>query len=166
MRRKRTKGSYISVDSLIAKAVKRLNLQPHIDLYNIQKNYKNMFGKDVANYSSPDRLIKGTLSIIVSNSPWLMQLSFIKNDIKERINNDLKRNVVRNVTFKVGKLSKFKVNKKHKDYVSLRNIKVGEREQKLIDESVRDIEDGALRKSIIAAETAYYKRKTKKVDDE
>lgn len=156
---RRTRGSLASINDLLPKAVKRLNLEEHFNKLNLEKHYEDIFGSEIAKASNPDKIIKGTLYINVSSSAWLMQLSFMKDEFKKKINERLGKRLVKNITFKVGKVSRTKLYEPPTTSVSLRKVKLDDATKKMIKENVKGLKDDALKKSIIAAETAYYKRK-------
>jgi hypothetical protein len=158
-KKKRAKKGLFAIGEIIPKTVKRLKIQTNFDEYNIKKSYTSLFGKNIEKVSYPDRLIKKVLHITVSNSAWLMQLSYMKAEIIEKINERFEKNVVKDVIFKVGKISKKEKKVIPKAKLSLRNIKLDDETKRAVEESVKDIKDKGLKKSIVAAETAYYKRK-------
>jgi len=157
--RRRRKGSLALMHDLLPKTVKRLKLTDHFNKLNIERHYKDIFGDDIANASNPDKIIKGTLHINVSSSAWLMQLSYMQDEFKDKINERLGKKIVKRIHFKIGKLTKSEKFVEPVTQVSLTRVKLTADTKKLIKERVKDIKDNVLKKSIISAETAYYKRK-------
>ena len=51
------------------------------------------------------RIINGTLTIAVSNGPWMQELSFLKEMIKDKINLTLEGEIVREIILKSGKVA-------------------------------------------------------------
>jgi hypothetical protein len=158
-RRRRTKKGLAPITDVVSKTVKRLKLKEKFDEYTIGKHYKELFGKEIAKASHPEKLIKGTLHITVSSSAWLMQISFMKDDMINKISDMFKKKVVKNIVFKVGKIKRHTITIKRAEKLNLSRVKLDDKTRILIRESVKDIGDNALKKSIIAAKTAYYKRK-------
>ena len=158
-RSRRIKGGLFPAGDVIDKTLKRLNLKTQFDEHLIQKHYPTIVGADIAKKSYPEKIIKGTLFINVTSSAWLMHLSFMKDELKKKINDDLGKRLVRRITFKVGTIPKKKVPVDTDERLALKKVKLDDTKKKLIKESVKDIKDTVLKRSIIAAETAYYKRK-------
>lgn len=160
-RKRRGKKSVFQADALIPKLVKSLEMQSYFNEYLIQKSYAKLFGEEIAKVSYPESLIGPKLFINVANSPWLMQLSFIKKDIIDKINGQLGRRIVREVVFRIGKVLRSPESEKPNNNVNLKNIPLDDETMKSIEESVRDVTDNELKKAIISAEKAYYRRASK-----
>lgn len=160
-KKRQKKEALFSIDKLIPKAIKKLNIQSQFDEYNIQKRYSSLFGKEIAKISYPSGLINATLHISVANSAWLMQLSFMKEKIIKEINKEFKRKVVKDVLFKVGKVPKKRNTAKTGDKLCTKKVIIDEKTKKTIEEDVKNIKDEELKKAIVSAEMSYYKRKSK-----
>lgn len=161
-RRSRRKGSLITIERALSMTVKRLNLQEQYDLVNIRKLYADIFGNEINKISYPEKIIKKTLYLSVANSAWLMQLSLMKDEFVDKINERLKKRLVTRISFKVGSITREQPYIKPDNSFSLKKIKLDTETKEKIKESVTGIKDNALKKSIIAAKTAYYKRKQAK----
>ena len=158
-KKRRSRKGLLGINDIMQKTVSRLQLKSQFDEYNIRKHYKSIFGNDIAKISHPEKLIKGSLYIVVSSSAWLMQLSFMKDEFKKKINEYFNKRYINNITFKVGRLSEHVERVPPVRRLSLGKIRLDEMTKSAIKESVKEIKDSSLKRCIIAAETAYYKRK-------
>ncbi len=160
-KRRSRKGLQRSGD-LIHKIARSLNFQSQLDEYYIQKYYAELFGRDISKNSFPAKLINRSLHLTVISSAWLMQLSFIKADMISKINGKLGKKSVTNIIFRVGKLPKSGIEKRPADKVYLGDIKLDDETEMVIARDTRHIKDDTIKRAVKAAQTMYYKRKSKK----
>jgi hypothetical protein len=112
------------------------------DLYKINKAWKQIVGKKIAENTLPDRISRNTLIVNVSNTVWMQELHFLKDIIREKLNacfNDLK---LQDIRFKTGKVEQNKQSRWSVDLPAL------SREETLIaEEESLQIKDENLRLS-------------------
>lgn len=72
----------------------------------IWRLWPDVVGQTIASRATPLRMINGTLTIAVSNGPWMQELSFLKEMIKDKINTTLGNEIVREIILKPGKVAK------------------------------------------------------------
>lgn len=70
--------------------------------------WKRVVGERVAKYSYIERISNDTLIVIVGNSTWMNELTFLKENIKIQIQNAFNENkiMVKEIIFKLGKIPK------------------------------------------------------------
>ena len=71
----------------------------------IWRVWPEVVGQAIASRAAPLRIINGTLTIAVSNGPWMQELSFLKEMIKDKINLTLEGEIVREIILKSGKVA-------------------------------------------------------------
>jgi hypothetical protein len=55
----------------------------------------------------PLRIIKGTLTIVVSSGPWKQELGFLKGMMKDKLNDRLGAEVVKEIVLKSGRVDQY-----------------------------------------------------------
>lgn len=63
----------------------------------IWANWPSIVGPDVARRAVPKSFSRATLVVAVESSTWLQELSYLKDDILERLAEAVGPNVVRNI---------------------------------------------------------------------
>ena len=77
-----------------------------VPLYKVQKHWEEMVGKQVAERCYPIRMEKNRLIVKVENPSWTMHLSFIKEDILEKVF-EYTQAKFDDVQFETGKVKRF-----------------------------------------------------------
>ena len=74
------------------------------DLAGAALPWKEVVGETVAAHSKPRSLRRGVLLVATTSPAWAQQLSFLREDIKSRVNEYLGENAVREVRMEGGRL--------------------------------------------------------------
>jgi hypothetical protein len=100
--------------------------------------------------TQPVGITRGRMSVNVTDSVVLHQLSFYKKEYIDRINQMMGRRVVRDITFRVGKVEgRGQVAESRDEYIErLHNVELDQSEMAQIDEITAQIEDDELRNSL------------------
>lgn len=104
----------------------------------------------LATRTEPIKITHGKMSINVTDSVVLHQLTLYKNKYIDKINRMLGKRVVRDIVFRVGKVNKRGQLAENRDeYIKkLHNVKLNENELTKIDEITSQIKDSELRDSL------------------
>ncbi len=62
---------------------------------------ENALGKTIAENAKPGSFKDGTLLVHVSSSVWIHQLSFLKQDMQDKLNHVLGKELVKDIKFKI-----------------------------------------------------------------
>jgi hypothetical protein len=100
--RKRSKSELIPVGDIIASLLTDGTLPYRPDDVEIWRVWKEVVGSTYAENSQPSKIRKKQLTVTVSNSIWLQELTFYKETILEKINRKLGRNAVDSINIRVG----------------------------------------------------------------
>lgn len=80
----------------------RYGIQRELREHRLLSHWREVVGERVADRTNPDGLSGGVLWVRVHSSPWLNELSFLKDDIVRRANEVCGRQLVREVRFHLG----------------------------------------------------------------
>jgi hypothetical protein len=117
-----------------------LNLKDHI----IWSAWKEAVGSHIATQTRVDRFYRKTLFIKVSNSVWMHQLQFMKDEIMGRVNGIAGKSVVQNIFFSIGSISSAHSLPKNGIEISSDNTALNDREKKRIEKSLSPLKDNEL----------------------
>ena len=71
----------------------------------IWQQWDAVVGPMIAKRAQPLRLVNGVLTIVVSNGPWMQQLSFMKRELAERLNERLGETRIQEIILKTGRVA-------------------------------------------------------------
>lgn len=112
-------------------------------------SWNEIVGKTVSQNAQPAKIVDGTLFVHVSNSVWAHKLSFFAHNYAAKINRLLNEEVVKEVKFSVGKVEPNEAETEDESSeVSLEQITLDQEELKVIEETVKSIEDLELRERL------------------
>ena len=102
---KRPKGSPERISSLLAGAAISPELGARLKDLVIWQVWEQAVGEAIANRAKPLRLVGGVLTVTVANGPWMQQLSFMKAELRDRVNALLKEERVKEIVLKAGRVA-------------------------------------------------------------
>ncbi|MEI7817654.1 MAG: DUF721 domain-containing protein [Desulfuromonadales bacterium] len=70
----------------------------------IWRIWPDVVGTALASRAQPLRIIRGTLTVAVSSAPWMQELRFMTEMMKEKLNSCLGHEVVREIVLKAGRV--------------------------------------------------------------
>ena len=95
-------GKPTAVEVILRTALMRNGLDKDLARYQFVLNWKNIVGARLEKVTRPRSLRNGVLTIEVPTSAWAQELSFFKEEIREKLSDFLERDtIVRNIIFKV-----------------------------------------------------------------
>ena len=86
-----------------------LGLAERLREADIWRLWPEVVGPTVAARAMPLRIIKGTLTVVVSSGPWKQELGFLKGMMKDKLNERLGAEVVREIVLKSGTVEQYAV---------------------------------------------------------
>lgn len=152
---KRPKGNPEKLSKLLAGGLTP-ELSARLKDLVIWQSWEQAVGKSIAGRAQPLRLVGGVLTIVVASGPWMQQLSFMKAELRERINGLLGDERVREIVLKAGRL--------HRDTgiveperPSAKPLSPYQHDQ--IARQVNDLEDSELRQSLQALMEQHFRNR-------
>lgn len=112
----------------------------------IWRVWPEVVGNTIASRAEPLRIINGTLTVAVSNGPWMQELSFLREMIKDKLNMTLEGDIVREIVLKTGKAPKPPVSNEE---ISLIKVELTGSQLKEIDSEASSIPDEETRTAFI-----------------
>jgi hypothetical protein len=104
-------------------------------------------GPTVAARAMPLRIIKGSLTVVVSSGPWKQELGFLKGMMKDKLNDRLGAEVVKEIILKSGKVEQFAVVPPEE---TPQKKRLTSRQLAYIDEQSADIVNPEIREAFVA----------------
>ncbi len=153
-KRKRQKNLQ-KLGDVLQKTLKRFNISGNSIDRNIWDAWNKAIGPQVAAQTRPDKLRRDILFVKVSNSIWMHQLQFMKQEIIDKTNKFLGREVIKNVHFSIGEIAPPSTLKNEENFTFPNQYQLSERDRKVIEESsssVPDKELGSILKRVMTKE--------------
>jgi len=128
------------------------------DLFMIHTIWHKAVGEKIAENTLPQTIRKNILFVTVSNSVWMQELQFLKDQIREKINKDLPTLTIHDIRFKIGT-----VKKTHRTSSQEPLLPLNQEEQQDVKKHGAPIKDPALRSAFEAVMESYLRNKKKGV---
>ena len=78
-------------------ALARLPIAQQLADHAVWAKWEAVVGPTIAAHAAPRRLQRGILLVTVDSPMWMVELQFLKHDLRQRLNAAVGRNVVRDV---------------------------------------------------------------------
>lgn len=101
---KRPKGRPEPLQNLLAKSLEGSALGERLKDLEVWRQWEAVVGSAIARRTRPLRLTSGVLTVLVGSAPWMQQLSFMKADLRERLNQRLGGERIREIVLKSGRV--------------------------------------------------------------
>ena len=89
---------------ILSGVVSRLGIDRNLDDYRIWQAWDEVVGPQVARNAQPVRLDRRRLVVAVRSNAWMQELSFLRHDLRDRLNRWMGREVVQDIFLVVGKV--------------------------------------------------------------
>ena len=104
MRSMRGLGSIDSVSSVLEGLARRLGLESKLLESRLRRNWVSIVGEPIASNTWPDQIRYKKLYLLVHNSVWLHQLTFLKPTLIQKLNTVAGTELVTDIVLRVGEL--------------------------------------------------------------
>ncbi|MCJ7665664.1 MAG: DUF721 domain-containing protein [Actinobacteria bacterium] len=88
------------IGSIIGSVVDKMELSKKLRTSNIFNHWEDIVGSGISKRSKPERLIRNTLYVSVTNSTWANELSLMSEKLIEKINSFTGEDIVKTIRFK------------------------------------------------------------------
>ncbi|MDH4186304.1 MAG: DUF721 domain-containing protein, partial [Nitrospira sp.] len=99
-------GSIDSVSSILEGLTRRLGLESTLLEYRLRRNWASIVGEPVASNTWPDQIRYKKLYLLVHNSVWLHQLTFLKPALIQKLNQVAGMEAITDIQLRIGELPK------------------------------------------------------------
>lgn len=127
-----------------------LGLEKGIDLLKIKESWPEIVGDAIASHTAPQVIHHHVMILHVDGAAWLHELSFLKEEIRQKINRQIGSQRVRSLRLKIGPVSVpdklEQAGTQKKKYTPL-----SKEAQSLVRGQVSGISDDALQQAILKA---------------
>ena len=100
----RPSGSLDSFSIILSGLAKRLGLQTHLLEVRFQQQWREIIGEPVGSHTWPVQVRFKKLYLIVRNSVWLQQLTFLKPTLLAKVNEQAGSELITDIAFRVGEI--------------------------------------------------------------
>ncbi len=99
-----TRSSLDSLGTILSGLAKRLGLESRLLELRLQHQWREMLGEPIASHTWPDQIRFKKLYLVVRNSVWLQQLTFLKPALLAKINAESGTELVTEIVLHVGEI--------------------------------------------------------------
>jgi len=150
-RSSKRKRELLKLGDFLGKTLKKNKIDLSIADFEIFRIWREAVGPQIAAKTEPFKFRNGILFVAVSNSAWLQQLQFMKQDIIERVNHAMsesKKKKLDAVYFSIGPVP-LSPSPDHKEAgPEASPVILCDREEKLIQDSIDAIADSDLKELV------------------
>ena len=100
----RAQGSLDAFGTILSGLAKRLGLQQHLFEHRLQLQWREIVGEPIGSHTWPSQIRFKKLYLLVRNSVWLQQLTFLKPTLLEKLNERAGAQLVTDVAFRIGEI--------------------------------------------------------------
>ena len=129
--------------SLLRSIVTTIDGAPPQDQFLIRDMWEGVVGSHIAKKAHPEGVKNGILQVSVESSVWMQELTFMKQQILERLNQVCESSGVKDIRFKLGKISQ-RMGSYDEEIVP----ELNEEEQAMIKKQTANVEDEDVRASL------------------
>jgi hypothetical protein len=151
------KNSLQDLKSLLHSIVPTINGAPHQDQFRIRDMWETIVGLHIAKKASPEGVRNGILYVNVESSVWMQELTFMKQQILDRIHQTCESSGVKDIRFKLGKIPQG-MEDSDEDLLP----RLSEEEQAKIEKQTAAIKDQEVRESLQSLYSTDLKNKKKR----
>jgi hypothetical protein len=98
-------GSFDSLASILGGMARRLGLESKLAEFRLRQRWDEIVGPQVAAHTRPDQIRFKKLHLLVRNSVWLHQLTFLKPDLLAKVNTTAGGEAVTDIVLRIGDFS-------------------------------------------------------------
>jgi hypothetical protein len=88
----------------LVKMLKAQGLDSRLQEYRLFGQWEKVVGKVIARHAEPCSLRGKKMTLVVDSPAWMQQLSFLKQEIVEKVNRRLGHNAIRDIVLKLGEV--------------------------------------------------------------
>jgi predicted nucleic acid-binding Zn ribbon protein len=100
----RSPGSLDSFSTILSGLAKRLGLQSHLFELRLQQQWQEIIGEPIASHTWPVHVRFKKLYLIVRNSVWLQQLTFLKPTLLAKLHEQAGAELIADIALRVGEI--------------------------------------------------------------
>lgn len=96
---------FASVSTILNGLARRYSLEAKLLEHRLRRRWPEVVGEQIAAHTRPDQIRFKKLSLIVENSVWLQQLTFLKPTLLKKINEAAGGEIVSDIVLRVGEIA-------------------------------------------------------------
>ncbi len=100
--RRKTNRQFTAIGEVLSQVLRGYERKSRSDLSRVHRVWDACVGDTIASNTRPVALKGAQLVVVVTNSAWLHQLQFLKQDLLERINRQAGEGIVEDIRFRIG----------------------------------------------------------------
>lgn len=149
------------IGEILSAIIKKKKLPLYVEDRELRSMWDTVVGPAIAAHTSPSHIRKGILYVHVSSSAWLHQLQFLKNEIIEKFNAAYPDGKIQSLHLSLGEVPAAKRKKDTSESPPTPSLLLP-RDERLVNECTRLLQDPELKAAVKAAMIAEISRRRSK----
>jgi hypothetical protein len=129
------------IGGLLDWVCKELDLQAGLKAYKVFEVWDEVVGATIAKKAKPEMLRNRVLIVKVSSSPWIQELQFMKEQIKEKLNDRLGEKLIDDLFFEIGKVQLNKESHTNQSSGEWLELSLPQQELREVENSLKGLKD-------------------------
>ncbi len=100
MKKKKAPPAPAAFGDSLAGTLKALGLTKRLREYEVLERWPSIVGEKIAAVTEPSRIEDGTLTVHVKRAAWRNELTFLKQDLRKKINEVMGEEIVTEIIFR------------------------------------------------------------------
>ncbi len=100
--RRKTNREFTALGDVLSRVLSGFERKSRSDLSRVHRVWDSCVGDAIATNTRPVALKGAQLVVVVTNSAWLHELQFLKQDLLDRINRQAGEDIVEDIRFRIG----------------------------------------------------------------
>lgn len=90
------------IGDILKRVVRNLGIDAKMREQTLFSIWNEIVGKQIARHARPAHIRRGRLTVLVENSGYIQEYSFLKKELQKKLNASLDKAIIKEIVFRVG----------------------------------------------------------------
>ena len=143
IRKRRT--NLLKMGDFLPKVLRKKKILLDMLDHNILETWRTAVGPQISAQTIPFKFKNNTLFVNVSTPAWMQQLSFLKQEIMDKVNDEWKKKEIKNIYFTIGNVPQITPTRQADPPIDFNQRLLKERDKRIIKEHLSQVGDKELK---------------------
>ena len=83
--------------------IRNRGLEGKLREHHLHNQWDEIVGEPISSHTRPDTIRFGTLHVLVDNSAWLQQLTFLKPELMRKVESHIGKGIIKDIVLRLGR---------------------------------------------------------------